>query len=115
MGARKLCAGAQRQGYSKPAVVVVEITFLLAEQDEPADLVADAHRHSHQPRYVEVVRQVVDQLRESRLIVADVLPARLDRAEQRSGVLRVALHRHRMEAVETDSRRLRNELLAIGR
>ncbi len=115
VGARQLRAGAQRQSHREPAVVVVEIALLLAQQDEAADLVADAHRHRHQPCDVQVVRQVVDQLRKRRLIVADVLLARLDSAEQRSGVPRVALHRHRMEAIEADARRLRKELPAVGR
>ena len=113
MRAGELGPGPKHERGGQAQVVVGEAAALVAQEDEAADVVADAHRDREQVLDADVVGQVVDELGEAALVVADELFARLDRAEERSGSVDGTVDRLWVQTFQAKARLLGHELLAV--
>ncbi len=113
MGAGQLRACPQHQGRRQPQVVVGEAASLVAKEDEAAEVVADPQRNGQQVLDLEVVRHVVHELGEARLVDAHELFARGKSAQERTRPDPV--DGLRAQSTKSEARRLGYELLAVGR
>ncbi len=114
MGAGDLGPCPEHQGGGQSKVIVGETTALVTEHDEAADAVTDPHRHGQQALDLEVGRDVAHEPHQPGLVMADELPARLDRSDQRACTAR-SVDGLRAQAIEAEAGWLRHKLLAVCR
>src|SRR5205807_10010972 len=107
--------GAQGQSYRQPAIVVVETTGAVAEQDEAAHVRAYQHRHGQQALDVELVRDVVEELGQTGFVDAHEVLAAVDGRQQWAGPFTAGGDGLRVQTAQADARRLGYESRAVRR